>query len=150
MACRQSKKMEISVLLGRLLLGNQRVKLNLFTSWRIHGWCGTIKWHLVFLLWVRVSYHFRASGSKMRSLVHLSGLQLCLGGNLWVKFAFFGWHPDSTAVTVGWTWASDMNKCMTKCHQKWWGDKGLKPQAANILTVRVETPVLQSLTRIFL
>lgn len=82
------QEMEISVLLGRLLLGNQRVKLNFFTSWGIHSWCGAIKWCLIFLQWVWVRYHFRPSGSKMRNLVHLTGFKLFLGGNVWMNFTF--------------------------------------------------------------
>lgn len=64
------------------LLGNHRTKLNFFTGWGIRRWRGTIEWHLVCLQVVGVRYHFRAPGSKKRSLVHLNGFKPCLGWNL--------------------------------------------------------------------
>lgn len=72
------------------LLDNHGTKLNLFTRWGICRWHGTFKWCPVCLQVVGVNYHFRAPGSKTRSLVHLNRFKSCLGLNLWVKFAFPG------------------------------------------------------------
>lgn len=140
MGCHQSKTMEISVLLGRLLLDNQRVKLNLFTSWGIHSWCRTIKWCLIFLQWVRVRYHFKASGSKRRSLVHLTGFKLCLGGHLWVKFSFLGIQPWQQ-----WLWAGHEQVTWTNA----WGKATKTGEEEKVLNHRQQTHWLLGLKPVY-
>lgn len=132
--------MERSVLLGKLLLGNLRVELNLFTSWGIRSWCGTIKWCLVFLQWVQVRYHFRASGSKTRSLVHLTGFKLWLGGNLWAKLAFL-----SIQLQQQWLWAGHDQVTWTSA----WRNATKSGEEAKVLSHRQQTHWLMGLKPLY-
>lgn len=108
------------------VLGNHRTKLNLFTSWGICRWCRTIKWHLVCSWEVGVRYHFRAPGSKTRSLVNLAVFKPCLGWNLWVKFAFLG--PQ---LQQQWLWAGH--------EQVSWANATRSGEEAKVLSHRYQT-----------